>query len=127
VAAPSLRLGSSKGLTPDPCESTDTGDCGTVVSVACLPLNPAGESITGDFPSAFDALRELLFFVFGTSCSLKASPCPNVYDPVSRCCGFGRSILPSAAETTVGDAAADADAGVFGPDVSRFLVDLPFS
>jgi len=50
AAAPSLRFGSSNGFTPDPRESTETGDADTSL-LACSSFAPAsmGETSTGDF------------------------------------------------------------------------------
>ena len=121
----SLRFGSSNGFTPDPADSSDTGERDPAPSTSDFGLLSTGEMATGDLLSADTGLLPLPLRFFGTSCNLNPSLCPRVNDPVSKCCGFGLSDLPSGPVTIEGDAAADA--GVLCPEVSRFLVVLPFS
>ena len=118
---PSIRLGSSNGFTSESREASETGDPRTALSVGSSRLTPAstGDAILGDLGS-----REPTFFPCGTSCNLNASLLCRLYEPVSKCCGFGRSSLPSWPTTTAGE--APPDAGVLPPDVSLFLL-LPFS
>lgn len=123
---PSLRLGSSNGLTPECCELSEAGELDSPMSErASLELPLLSDGLTGETSegdSAFELLREVAFFDFGASCNRKPSFWLTDTDPASTCC----VLVVSCAVATRGDAAPERDAGVLFPDVSRFR-DLPFS
>jgi len=122
----SFRFGSSNGFTPDCCDSSEAGDADRSLSpTSSLSIPFTGDITLGDLSLTFELLRDPAFLTVGTSCSLNPSLWVNVKDPVSRCCGFGRSGLPSG-PGTAGEAAVEADMGVLFPEVSRFGR-LPFS
>lgn len=108
-----------------PAESKETGESETfVLPSPCFSLGSIGDTRTGDLLSVLEPL--LGFLVFGASWSLKLPCGVNVEELVSKFCSLDLSGLPSWLVAIDGDAAADADAGVLFPDVSRFRL-RPFS
>jgi hypothetical protein len=106
---------------PDCGDSAETGDAVTVLSSSfSLSSLSIGDTKLGDLFSLFNSPLELVFFVLGTSCSLKPSPRERVKELVSKVCGFGRSGL-SCAPPIAGEAEL---AGVVWPDAMRFCVRL---
>ena len=112
---PSLRFGSSKGLTPRSGESRDAGECDNALSARSNnKLLSIGEA--GDLDSALELLPDPVFRDFGASCNLKRPSFVSPSDRVSSSRGADRSLL-SWAVAIEGEAVAEPDAGVLLSDV----------